>query len=289
MHPHPPGSYIELLNMARRTKGSVVLYGKSCARIGVFEPLDEEDPKGIHYGEIHRYINIDALGDWYDTDQGKKADEDDVKKVIIPKNLKPEYEPFRFVFFPKEHRLFFESKAYKVGPLTPAHVQKLLISLFKNQRILNKFGQVEVTVEPAADTVDRIFSIPILRKLKIEVTRPNTDDFSEYEKEVFDRLQDESAQSVQEIMVAQHNSRLTPTNRTKALCKVAASNGQAEGFGKDVNGRAVHVSTSDYPWTEKKEFRPTEISERNAFLDKSREMLDKLMRRLRNDKRQRQT
>ncbi len=289
MHPHPNGAYIDLLGMAKRSKGSIVLYGKSCARIGVFAPLNEAEPFGPHYGEIHRYINIDVEGNWYDTERGKQADDDDVKKVSIPANLKPEYEPFRFVFFPDGHRLFYEIRAHKVGPLSPAHVQKLLVALFRNERIVSKYGKVDVTIEPAADTVERILAMPVLRKLRIEVNRPNTDDFSDFEREVFERLEAESAQTIQESIVAQRETSLTPTIRTRALCRIAASNGEVEGEGRDSNNKTLRVRTTDYPWTETTQYRSSVTNERDAFLNKSSEMMTSLMRRLRNETSGRQT
>lgn len=281
MHPHDETSYLRLLEDARRSRTAIPLHGKSHGRVGVFVPLDEDDPEGPHYGEFHRYINLNVDGRWYDTNAGKQADAEDVKKVAIPAHLKPEYEPYRFVFYPELHRLFFESKAPGVTVLSPSHVKKLLDGLFLTPRLYERYGKVEVTVEPEADTVSKILAMPTLRRLKIEVNRPNTDDFSAVERDVYDRLEAETAESIQETLVAQKGASLTPTQKTKHLCAVAASNGEVVGEGKNAQGRALKVSTSDYPWIEPGEYLSSVQDGRHAFLQKAEEMFEALKERIR--------
>lgn len=281
MHPHDETSYVRLLADARRSRTAIPLHGKSQGRVGAFAPLDEDDPEGPHYGEFHRYINLNVDGRWYDTNAGKQAEADDVKKVSIPAHLKPEYEAYRFVFYPELHRLFFETKAPGVTPLSPSHVKKLLDGLFLTPRLLEKYGKVEVTVEPEADTVTKILAIPVLRRLRIEVNRPNTDDFSAVERDVYDRLEAETAESIQETLVAQKGVSLTPTQKTKHLCAVAASNGEVIGEGKAANGRAIRVSTSDYPWVEPVEYLTSVDDGRYTFLRKAEEMFAALKERIR--------
>jgi hypothetical protein len=281
MHPHDSTSYLKLLHDAKRAHGAVPLYGKNFGRVGVFAPLDEDDPEGPHYGEFHRYFNIDVGGRWYDTAAGQQADEKDVAKIAIPANLKPDYEAYRFVFYPELHRLFFEQKAANVTDLAPAHVKKLLDGVFASARMVKRHGAVEVTVEPEADTVERILSIATLRLLRIEVTRPNTDDLSAVEQDVFERLSEQNAETVKEIYVAQRNVSLIPSQRTKSLCVVAASNGEVYGEGKNEKGRAMKVSTTNYPWVESAEYISSVEDGKFAFLRKAGAMFDQLRGRIR--------
>lgn len=278
-HPHSAEGYVRLLNVAKDMRRAIPIRGKHYGLIGSVRPLDSAEPLGPQYGEFHRYFNLDLDGDWYNTAEQKPAEVEELEGIVIPENLKPEFESFRFLFFPHVHRLFFESKAHRVGTLSPNQVKEILDGLFSVSAVVEKFGKVDVVVEPTAEQLERIFSMAKLRKLHIEVSRPNADDLSKTEREVFDRLDAEDAEKVVETVVAQEHKSIKPTEHTKNMCKVAASNGKVTGSGLDANNRSVTESTTDHPWVEAEEYYPNIQPESEAFIEKAKKMLGVFLRR----------
>jgi len=279
-HPHSPQGYLDLLNAIYKVRQPVKIQGKHHAHFGRMTPLSSDPLDGVT-GEFHKYFNLDVDGKWFNVEDLKAANERDVAKINIPDNLKPDFEGFRYVFFPKSHRLFFEVQAYRTSQLSPRHVEKLLTTLFSLPSIVETFGEVDVVIEPEAEKLEEILAMHRLRRLEIQVTRPNQDELSKAEKEVFRRLDEEFAVRETTILHAQPGKSLKPNNDTRTVARVAASNGKVIGEGTNENNRAVKESTQDHPWIEARQYHPSVENEFDVFVEKAKSMLASLRARVR--------
>lgn len=265
MHtPHSPADYVRLISETYRSKHMVASRGINSALIGALDYVEQNEPiKGIT-GEIYRFVDLDPNEPWFNVTNKKEASEDEVKKISIPDHLKPHLARFSFVFFPVGHRLYLEMKNHgkSISLLAAAAIFEALLS---DNKSLEKFGPVEVTVIPHHDALKNIFRIPFIHQLKIELVRPNPDDHEEEEKKLLLRLEKNRAKTMQVTLKSSRSESLIPDAEIKTLAKVAASNGYVCASGRDSSDEPITRSTKDYPWIERVTYNP-DLQARNEVL-----------------------
>ena len=273
IHPHSPEMYLRLFEAAREIKQPVRYWADHMALLG--EPRSiEKDPLNGVYGYLYRYIEIDSEEPWMNTAAEKPADEKDLEGLSIPEHLKPGLTMTRYVFFPKKHRLFFEAKNAEGKTMSPRIAQKIFSLTFNREQIIETFGEVTVIAEPSKEGLDKIFSIPMLRTLSMEINRPNSDDLHEAEKKVMERLGRQNAQKEHVTLSSEKGRSLAPDDETKVLAEIAASNGKVIGQGKDLEGNPLEESTVEHPWKGVASFDPKTQEELAALVQKAKEYLN---------------
>jgi len=258
IHPHTPERYIDLFFAAFRLKRSIQLRGNQHALIGELRFLDPDKPLDGLAGKVYRFTHIDPSAAWFNLEEHKAATEDEVSKIAIPAHLKPNLVMFSFVFYPKypkAHRLYFESQSGK-DRLSVGSMLKLLNGLFSHHSIVKEFGAVDITAIPEREQLDKIFKIPNLKKLIIEITRPNPDDLEDEEARILERLNKQNARRLHQELVAVQNESIKPDKITKALARVASQNGKVIGIGTSTDQRRLEESTVDHPQLEMIRYNP---------------------------------
>ena len=137
---------------------------------------------------------------------------------------------------------------------------------------MSSFGDVEVTIEPDKDTLSQIFRIKHLKRLDIELVRPNPDDHEAEERRLLRRLSRQGAKKMVVNFVAASNNDLDPDAETRILAKVASSNGKVVGHGRDSSGQVVSKSTTEKPMEQSVAYFSEVQTEQAAFLQKSAEI-----------------
>jgi Domain of unknown function (DUF4747) len=109
--------------------------------------------------------------------------------------------------------------------------------------------EVEVTIVPDVDAVDKVLKLPHLRTLFIRVTLPNPDTASPAaRKRVYDRLKKANARQLEEKYTKSSEAeKLEATPEIQEMAEVAAENGLVRGEGRDNDGKKLEVSTEKYP------------------------------------------
>ena len=260
MHaPHSEVRYSELVEALFAAKRSATTRGASKMMIGrLYSGSKAVENSDLVTGEIYTFFNLDAGLPWLNTERSEEALEDEVKEVFIPENLKPHFSKFLFVFVLPTHRMYIQLKSGRrsLGIQAAANGIARLLAMPE----LEAYGPVDVTVEPSKDIVDRIFDMPFLRKLHIELLRPNPDDGHREERRLLARLESASASKMSEDWVSERESSLRPDEEIKTLARIAASNGFVEASGKDLNNAPTSISTRESPLIEKVLFNPRESS-----------------------------
>lgn len=242
LHPHSPKKYIQLFNSLFDMKEQVKLRGDSYAMLTELKFL--EGDKTALSGQLGRFTKIDK-DEWFNIDEMRSADEDETKKIVIPKSLRANFKPFNFIFYSDSHKLVIEI-AHGKNTISPKTVLAFLKHLCSFKKIEEQYGKVELTLIPEADKLKQIFKIPQLTFLQLVITRPNTDGMDDIEEDVLDLLNDIGAREERREYKAAGSS-LRLNNQTKALSKVAQTNGSVLAKGRDETGKAVELSTTQHP------------------------------------------
>lgn len=273
--PHSPERYIKLLREAMAMKQPINLRNDFQGMLG---SVRLEDDDKLIVGEIYRYFNLRMDAQWFNMLAQKPAEEADLSAVSVPEHLKPHFKYFPYVFSPKHHRFFLISRESK-DSMSPGQAQKLLKGLFSLEKIVQEFGAMEIHVEPSRESLERILSIPHLKRLYVEVTPPNPDDLHSAEQSLFGDMHSQNAGRLTKTLVARNRQGLSPSQDTKTLAAIAQSNGHVEGNGEDADGKTVSVSTLEHPLLEQTTYNPATESRMEIFKVKAAEMLGRILQR----------
>jgi Domain of unknown function (DUF4747) len=242
--PHPPGVYLQLLQFVAGKE--VPLWGSDRAKITEPRQIDGRDD--IFYGEILIWAHIDTESPWINKDTDAEASPEDMEAVVaaLPGNLEPNFRTFTYVLNQAAHVLVFECRNEEGQRLAPKRAGRLFRMLFED--LPAELPEVDVTVIPEEESLEKIFSMKRLRKLEIFVRRPNPDDLVEDYKRIMDTLVAEGARSqkIEKIKAAKQPT-LRPNDDTKRLAVIASTNGYVSGEGKDEAGATVFESTEGHP------------------------------------------
>ncbi|AYR22308.1 DUF4747 family protein [Herbaspirillum rubrisubalbicans] len=255
-HPHAPAAYLRLMQRAFHSGKSVAIRGTEHLMIGEMWYLDGAKPQAGVRGQLYRFTHIDRKAPWFNVEKNDVASDDELAQINIPENLRPNCEMFDFVFYPKGHAFYLESKNGSRS-LSPGLAAKLLKVLFTDASIVSEFGEVEVNVFSDKEQLNKILKIPQLRRLVIEVTRPNADELGKAQEKVFRRLQNLNARKMKVEVLAESKESIVVDEDLQLVAKVAAAgNGKVIGKGYSRDGQQIEESTVDKPWTEAIRYDP---------------------------------
>lgn len=247
-HDNKGHSYVRLLKLAYEQNLVIGVRGDEYAYLASCVQLNEANPLDGLTGEIRKFTALDE--DWENLHLRKAATAEDLKELRIPEHLKPNRETFRYFFFPDSHRFVFQLTGAKRS-ISHNAVKRLLETIFANSKVKDRFPLVNVVIEPDADSVEKIFSIPHLHRLTVEVLRPNPGEgFTAREaREVEDLLMEQKAASL--VMTLKHapGQSLEPNKEVQKLTRVAKSYGRAVAEGRNEKNRPVKIDTDDHPIT----------------------------------------
>lgn len=247
-------------------------------KFGKTVPADDKMGFG---GIIGKFTDIPKDADWLDTDTLQTADDDQLSDIVIPSNLKPNYQAFRFGLFEKDHLITFE--VYSDGnTLSSFQVNKFFKKLSKNRKITDEFGRVEMDVIPDYDQLDRILESDDLRSITMDIRTPNPDDFgADQFKRTEERLKELNAERELITLTAPRGKSLNIDDVVKSLARVAAENGSVSGKIFE-NGLTVPVSTDEHPLEERDTYDSEELAAEPIF----RRLARALAARVRKNRRQ---
>lgn len=270
-HPHSPGGYVELLLAMFAERRHVPMRGAQHLMFGEIRPISDSGPEDGLFGRLYRFVFIDRDASWFNVSRHDEATPEELSKINLPEELRPNTETFDFVFYPKGHSFYFNMRSGnkvngKHHALGVGQVVKLLKTLAALPSIENRFGVAEITAFPAQEQLEKILSIHSLGKLLIEVSKPNPDELGQAQAKVFGRLAGMKARKLRQELVAEKNESIAVDDDTRTLAQVAASNGKVVGYGYTVNHQKVEESTLAKPWTERVPYDSDIQSEADALI-----------------------
>jgi hypothetical protein len=195
MHsPHSPEAYVKLFTKLFKSRRVVNARTLTGAMIGSMHSLKNGNPVEGVIGEFYQFTDLNRNEPWFDLKNLAEAKEEDVEGIFIPEHLKPHLARFTYVFFPKGHRLYLQTRN-KNRTFGINAAQKFLEQLIV-QTAVAEFPMVAITVEPDSDTLRQIFTIKKLLRLDITLTRPNPDDLQDFERRLLEGLESQNAKEL---------------------------------------------------------------------------------------------
>ncbi|WGO97842.1 DUF4747 family protein [Saccharophagus degradans] len=249
MQPHSPEKYLELFRDTYKLRRPANIAGDSYGLLSAMAKVEryQEEP-GPLTGDIFKFTQIDKNADWFDTSANDFASEDQLGKINIPDNLKPNSSRFTYIFYPKEHLFFYEAY-YDGNSFGPTNMERFVSRLFQQEEIEKIYGKIDVTHVPAVDTLVDALKIPRKERIDIFVKRPNPDDHAEAERRVMERMNARNIESFEQSYKVVPGQSIEVDEELETMAHIAAKNGSFAIKGKDHRSKPISYSTKQHPYT----------------------------------------
>ncbi len=246
MHNHDKGelSYEALFQTLNNDDIEVQLDETHAACIGELNTKKQYGEQRYFLGQIYKYAKIYPERDCLNTITKKVATDEEKKALIVPKHLRPHFVKIPFIFIPKGHRLYIQTK-HKNDLFGITRAKKLFELLVQNKEIFQKFGDVEVTVEPDSAEVEKLINRKDIDKLMVDIVRPNPDDIGSIEQAVFERMKKRNLKKQRIEYTSVKDENLVLDDDLKTEVKIAASNGKVVAEGVNVENEKWKISTEE--------------------------------------------
>ncbi|MBZ9737148.1 DUF4747 family protein [Mesorhizobium sp. CA18] len=244
-NPHDGDIYSRALERASRI--IVRARGSDYAKITL--PKRNDRYKRILQGQILIWTEIDLDGPWLDLDKGSEIDPELREKISIPPNARPNFRAFDYVFDEQKHQLYFEARNDLDQTVGATVVLRIFSGILNRELMGPDWPEIEVTLVPTHDAIERILALPHLNTLMIRVGRPNPDAASpEAVARVNAKLEALHAQKLEiRLRKAADAARITLDPEFREIADVGADNGLVKGEGRYADGSKAELSTRDQP------------------------------------------
>lgn len=241
--PHPEGIYRRLFDASAEARQGVQYYGERYASLS---PVSQTR-NGVFTGRLANWIEPDR--------RAKTIRVDDLEQinfaesgVVIPRGLGLNSRVFNFAFCNKHHALVIELTNDENQKISARQARRAIKNLLEASRPL-EIDEISVYVRSKASAIDSMLSLPSVRKISIDLKRPNPIDYSDDEEEILREMEEENAKRRKtEISLASGRDTISLIPRHRAMANVAKDNGSVSVDGTDENGEKVHLSTLEMPW-----------------------------------------
>lgn len=246
MHNHDEGelSYENLFQTLNNDDIEVQLDETHAACIGELNTNKQYGKQRYFLGQIYKYAKIYPERDCLNTKTKKVATDEEKRALIIPKHLRPHIIKIPFIFIPQGHRLYIQTK-HKNDLFGITRAKKLFELLVQNAEIFQKFGDVEVTIEPDSAEVEKLINRKDIDKLIVDIVRPNPDDLGNAEQALFEKMKKRNLKKQRVEYTSTKYENLVLDNELKAEVKIAASNGNVIAEGVNVENEKWKISTEE--------------------------------------------
>lgn len=257
MHPHSPEKYLELFQITYQLRYSVNIFGDQHGLLaGCFKLVRDQKEPGPITGDIFKYTSIDKTAQWFNIDTNDFATEDDVGVIYIPENLKPNSARFSYIFFPKEHLIFYEGY-YDGNSFGPKNAERFFNRIFSHQSIIDKFGNISVTHIPAINKLSEALKIPVKERIEMVIKRPNPDSHAEAERKVMERMKARNVGIYEQKYKASRGESITMDEELETMAYISSKNGHFYIKGKDANSKPQEYSTEKHPFVTTEYYNPS--------------------------------
>lgn len=281
MHPHSPEKYVELFRMARKNASNVNLRGDSFATLSYFYPYKKGQVISEPFeGEILKYTDIDVNGDWFDIVKKDIASDEEKERINIPDNLKPNVARFSFVFLPASHLLVYEMQD-KSRHLTSRQIESFLNGIFSHERIIEKFGKVNVTILTEPDSVERMLSLKGITCINMVTRRPNPDALASAESVMQKRFKRIGVIEEDKTYKSERGQEIKPDGGLKQDALIASRNGEVSIRRINEAGLVEIHASSDVPLQRVEPYDSDVTSVSELLLLRAKSLADEFKRLLR--------
>ena len=264
-HPHDSDTYVRLFEIIWSLRYPVIVRGDDLIIMQSLRRV-QDDENTILEGSFAKFTQIDISQPWFNLENLDKAEEEELREISIPEQIRPNFTPFDFYFFPKHHILVYESY-FHGKTLSSLMLSRYLENIFAQPSIIEEFGEVSFSTIASEDSLNHVFGLELIRRISISFYRPNPDHLEDTEEKVRRRMERLRAQKeVREIQAGRGES-FAPQDdeETMELAQVATHSGEVTAFGKESSGASVERSTKERPMVQVDRYDPDALTSRQAF------------------------
>lgn len=241
--PHPEGVYERLFRYAANKP--IPYWGDNTAAITPIRARPDEP--GLFTGSILTWVEIDPASPAVDKSKLEEvALSDDQRRMTTALGFNSRV--FRFVLDITQHRVSFLTFNEAGQRLSPNRARTFFDRLLSPAVLGKDAEEVEVTVVPDDDALERVLAIKRLDRVDILIKLPNEDDVTAETFEVLEELRAQNAKR-QEIALtrASKTDGLDLSEKNEKYARVASTNGYVAATGRDADGEPDARSTKEYP------------------------------------------
>lgn len=246
--------YIQLMKALYGLERVISLRGNRSMTIGSML-ADDRDP-AILRGVLYGFINIDHMA-WFNLLQNRPASEEELGQIVVPDGIAANYRAFDYEFHSESHTLVFVAHEGKAN-VSALSVRYVFAQLCKEPKIVEQFGDVNVSVAQEPEALDHILDAEDLRAITIVVRRPNAG-LGGFEPDFEKELENLGASEAQVDYKAATKERLLPDKALRTAAKVALRNGVVDATVRR-DGITEHISTEQFPVGETVKYNPQKES-----------------------------
>lgn len=189
---------------------------------GVGMALTSFDEK-TRQGTISKFSIIEVDGEWFDERGFGPASEDDLKKISIPENLRPNLVSKPLYLDEKDHLI--SVMTYSAGKsISPTQIEKFFRAVVSLPQVVEEYGAVQIDLFKDAEQIEALLKLSTLKELKITISRPNHIPEGVI-REIEESLKAENADEMTRTIKSKDKDFLKPSQHTQALGVLAAENG----------------------------------------------------------------
>ncbi|HCC2629967.1 TPA: DUF4747 family protein [Klebsiella quasipneumoniae] len=280
MHPHSPEKYVELFRMARKNSENINLRGDSYATLSFFYPYKKGQSENEPFeGEVLKFTDIDVEGDWFNIVKKDVASDEEKGKIVIPENLKPNVARFSFVFLPASHLLVYEMQD-KSRNLTPRQMSSFITGIFSNEKIIKKFGKINVTILTEPESVQRMLALKGITCINMVTRRPNPDDLASAESIMQKRFKRIGVIEEDKTYKSERGQEIKPDVELKQDALIASRNGEVSIRRVNEFGLVEVHASSDTPLQRVEPYDPDVTSVTDLLLLRAKSLAGEFKRLL---------
>lgn len=265
-HPHSPENYIKLFNSIHSLRKDVAIGHRRKMIMGSLhtENFQKHD---VLYGLLYKFDDIDEHTVWYNTIENSQASDEDMGQLQIPDHLRPNLTTHRFLFFPKGHKLFIETKSEKANQnLSIYQAQKYFELICNNSNIVENFGEVSLTIEMDQEQLEAMLRRKDIIELSYEIHLPNPD--IDGDESFTARMQRRGVLKETRQFRAISGESLRLDDEILEASREASSNGYVSTKNR-IDHRVESMSSKEHPLSERVSFDPSTESPQDSFWRKS--------------------
>ena len=270
IHPHSPELYEKWIKAVYRLNRDIQLRGD---KYGIISSINDEAYKNeAIIGIITTFTKIDKDGHWFNVNELKEATDEEIAKIELPSHLFPNSSSFSFYFDLSTHRLYFQT--YSDGKSLSARFAYKLFERLANIVITkSEFKLANISIIQDKKTIEKMFSIPVLKTATFLIEKPNSDLWDgDFEENVEQHLSDTGSKSLEIGYKSESRGTIKPTDDMRLLAKIASENGKVEITGRDESG-GVNFSSDNFPEVIQTKYDPDQTTQLSAFYNMVREKL----------------
>jgi hypothetical protein len=249
----------------------VPLRGERHMAIGSLD--EDEADNSIQRGVLYGITSIDELA-WFNVAKHRPASEAERNRISVPADMAANYREYDYEFHSKLHRLVFLTREGKLR-VSAMQVRYVFERLCKERQIVERFGDVSVSIEQEPEKLAAILDADDLRALSILVRRPNAG-LGGFDEDFEARLVKIGASQAQADYKAATGDRLKPDAPIRQAAKVALSDGVVTATIR-ADGVTEEVSTENFPIVETVTYNPAKENRLLAL----RRAAEKIINRIR--------